>query len=493
MKSNLHFGKACKWFFAVLLLCLFFLFGVFSYGLKVNAAGSNQSGETEQEQQQESGGERAIQSYTMYYATTDIGSHFNATCVVSQAFIDYFSNINAYVDILYFSFNNSNAPNTHFEVSDTGTIQMRYYSNTDVANMTNTLCTMDDVNYSDFFYFDYYRTGSTNNYTYHFLFELYSARGQLKYSTESISFWNRNYYTGNTITWQVGTNLLLNEQGSTTRNPAQHFPVSSAMQNMVLDEGNIKNAYYQDNVYSGGTSDNMRAYVFKEPMQAWDGQMYSICEIYFSNGNGYRLDLYPGYNEIEIVNINTGQSEYTITEYYEEMYIGLWQDITQSPYTFYIRTFAPSYSSTTQQPLYDYYFNTNSLNGDFTLDELLINYIKYGNTFFGHFQYYAQGGSIDYIQGTMNKWLLEHNKEFMSVGYDLGLSDNTAFDEGYAAGQAGANAISPALNIITGIFEAIGTIFAIELVPHVPIGVFFLVPLFFGVLGLIIWIWRGKN
>lgn len=64
------------------------------------------------------------------------------------------------------------------------------------------------------------------------------------------------------------------------------------------------------------------------------------------------------------------------------------------------------------------------------------------------------------------------------------------YDVGYIAGQQGENAISPIWNLLQGIFGTIGAIFSIELAPHVYIGYFFLVPLFFGVVGLILWIWR---
>lgn len=70
------------------------------------------------------------------------------------------------------------------------------------------------------------------------------------------------------------------------------------------------------------------------------------------------------------------------------------------------------------------------------------------------------------------------------VGYQLG------YDTGYDDGASGNNAVSSFINILTSIFTGIGAIFSIELFPHITIGLFLLVPLFFGVLGLILWIWR---
>lgn len=73
-------------------------------------------------------------------------------------------------------------------------------------------------------------------------------------------------------------------------------------------------------------------------------------------------------------------------------------------------------------------------------------------------------------------------------GYNSGY--NSGYNTGYDDGQAGENAISPVWNLFQGIFGTIGTIFTIELAPHVYIGYFFLVPLFLAVVGLILWIWR---
>lgn len=86
-------------------------------------------------------------------------------------------------------------------------------------------------------------------------------------------------------------------------------------------------------------------------------------------------------------------------------------------------------------------------------------------------------------------------KEEFNIGYNKGYAAanfdyDSAFNEGYIAGQAGENAVSPVWNLFQGIFGTLGAIFSIELAPHVYIGYFFLVPLFFGVVGLILWIWR---
>ena len=67
---------------------------------------------------------------------------------------------------------------------------------------------------------------------------------------------------------------------------------------------------------------------------------------------------------------------------------------------------------------------------------------------------------------------------------------DTAYAAGYAAGQEGETSVEPVFNLLTHIFSIIGAIWQIELVPHVPLGLFILVPIFFAIVGLVLWIWR---
>ena len=71
-----------------------------------------------------------------------------------------------------------------------------------------------------------------------------------------------------------------------------------------------------------------------------------------------------------------------------------------------------------------------------------------------------------------------------SSGYQAG------YQAGYNQGQTGDTAMTPVFNVLTHVFTSLGSILSIELVPHIPLGLFLLVPLFFAVLGLILWIWR---
>lgn len=78
------------------------------------------------------------------------------------------------------------------------------------------------------------------------------------------------------------------------------------------------------------------------------------------------------------------------------------------------------------------------------------------------------------------------------TGYELGLTDGDAigYQRGLAEGMAGATPVSQTIGVVSSIFAGIGSVMAIQLFPGFPLGLLILVPLFFAVLGLILWIWR---
>lgn len=116
----------------------------------------------------------------------------------------------------------------------------------------------------------------------------------------------------------------------------------------------------------------------------------------------------------------------------------------------------------------------------------MYNYaLTYRYNYFNNFRITGFRGGYDlgYSEGASANETQAFN-DGKAVGYQLGLQD------GYDQGMRGDNAVSSFINILTSIFTGIGAIFSIELFPHITIGLFLLVPLFFGVLGLILWIWR---
>lgn len=109
----------------------------------------------------------------------------------------------------------------------------------------------------------------------------------------------------------------------------------------------------------------------------------------------------------------------------------------------------------------------------------------------GYDEGYDVGHNDGYIEGYDDgEASLDAYQSGYDAGYTAGEQTQTAYWDGYDDGQAGNTAITPIFNTLAGIFTVIGSVLSIELVPHVPIGLFILVPLFFAVIGLVLWIWR---
>lgn len=151
-------------------------------------------------------------------------------------------------------------------------------------------------------------------------------------------------------------------------------------------------------------------------------------------------------------------------------------------------------AATSTNDIYDYlkgFINVKTSRHALDINDTL--YYLNNNLFFVSFyqwglraiagDYYDEGYSDGYAAGQENGF---------DDGYDTGYGEG--YDEGYNLGYEdgieGETLFSPAFRMISDIFVAIGSIMSIELVPHIPIGLLILVPLFFSVLGLILWIWR---
>lgn len=148
-----------------------------------------------------------------------------------------------------------------------------------------------------------------------------------------------------------------------------------------------------------------------------------------------------------------------------------------------------------------------------------ISYNQYNRLYqAGYTSGYNFGYQLGYDDGYADGETAGYNSGY-NTGYNAGLADNTTaynhgYDDGYAdgyrygvvygyddgyetgynvgftEGQAGATPVSKTIGIISSIFAGIGEVLAVELFPGFTIGILILVPLFFGVLGLILWIWR---
>lgn len=148
-----------------------------------------------------------------------------------------------------------------------------------------------------------------------------------------------------------------------------------------------------------------------------------------------------------------------------------------------IRTRTDDFLSVSNMIIFDAGFSNTINNTSYFVDYIndnisVLSIVDFAKNTYGA-QYYRDGYADGHIDGL---------DEGEIIGYDNGYEDG--YDVGYDDGQLGENAISPVLNILSAIFTGVGAIFSIELVPHVPLGVFILVPLFFAVVGLVLWIWR---
>lgn len=130
------------------------------------------------------------------------------------------------------------------------------------------------------------------------------------------------------------------------------------------------------------------------------------------------------------------------------------------------------------------------------VDNQILNAYLFQSVINSSYQYgYDDGDYFGYQRGASDGYD-DGYSDGESDGYTFGFRDgqidgyHEGYDIGYTDGQNGENAVSPTFNILTGIFTAIGSIMSIELAPHVPLGLFILIPLFFSALGLILWIWR---
>lgn len=170
------------------------------------------------------------------------------------------------------------------------------------------------------------------------------------------------------------------------------------------------------------------------------------------------------------------------------------------------------YMNTTYIALYSINSNYNSQSGEitFTINQNIktieapynlnggdaasnIKYYFYGNLISSYYENYVAAWDTTYMNIILNDYFNYElfNYELIN-GYDTGYSDG--YDRGYELGYvSGENTITPlnkVWNIIGGIFQVVANVMAIELFPHIPLGTFFLIPLIFGAIGFIFWIWK---
>lgn len=85
-----------------------------------------------------------------------------------------------------------------------------------------------------------------------------------------------------------------------------------------------------------------------------------------------------------------------------------------------------------------------------------------------------------YINNNAQEYAHDKEQNAYTNGYYTGLQD----------GEEGKSPLTRVWEIIGGVFNAVANVMSIELFPSIPVGIFFLVPLVFGAVGFIFWIWK---
>lgn len=295
---------------------------------------------------------------------------------------------------------------------------------------------------------------------------------------------------GNQITANQGDDFydIMNELGYTLDNTNTYLFVDSATNYPILGI----NFYYGLSLSGQPETVNVQFYSFEE-----NQVMYSIKQTYtyntsydkflivywrpFTDRVEYQLFSYSNmqYETQPLVFNTEGTLQYV--PIYDESYQGQGYEESQSPenmYFVYSRSNLHSndimYISNVD-PAYTFSYWINIYNNGLTYRYNYYNDMRIKAYRNGYSSGYTDGGDAE-----------------VSESYQLGLQEGQriGYNEGYDAGARGDNAVSSFINILTSIFTGIGAIFSIQLFPHITIGLFLLVPLFFGVLGLILWIWR---
>ena len=120
-------------------------------------------------------------------------------------------------------------------------------------------------------------------------------------------------------------------------------------------------------------------------------------------------------------------------------------------------------------------------------------YVKTYGLCYGHFNEYNATAFNDsqiksYVNGVIGPQLGDIVDAVGSQAYNRGYG--AGYSQGYTDGEGTITPFDRFWSILTGVFSSVGAVLSINLFPGVPLGIFILIPLFFGAVGLILWIWR---
>lgn len=294
---------------------------------------------------------------------------------------------------------------------------------------------------------------------------------------------------GNNLTANQGDDFfdLMNELGYNLDNTNTYLFHNTSTNYPILGIN-----FYYTLVNGNPTQLNVQFFSFEE-----NTIMYSITHTY---------DYYTCYNKFLMVYWRpfTHYVDYTIYEYNEMTYentpvrftqYGTYQTIPIYDEIYWGEGYDESQS---QENMYFRYMRTNLHSNEILYlsnvepTQTMAYYVSVYNQALTYRYNYYNDLRITGYRGGYNQGYIDGGSSSTETAYQNGYQKGylKGKEDGYDDGAQGNNAVSSAINVLSSIFGAIGAIFSIELFPHITLGLFLLVPLFFGVLGLILWIWR---
>lgn len=472
-----------KILYTLILLLTIGCFFAFS-SLKVNAASGNQSGGQEQQEEQEEQPVRATAG--VYYKT--IGTN-NSRYQAANIYISYASMLNNYlsagnsIDLLYtINTDPNNSTYNRWKFTLSKDANSKTYINYIIPSYTgdtfNEIKSGNfEINETNAVIISFYQV-RVNSSTYNKIdINYYGYTGsawQTNVATISVQTWDSSYLGASTSLMRLDYPMALELSSASTSYQNTPIPINT----------NFLSSYASFSIPNNTLipqANDFNYIICKEFTEVWQrdtsGGDYGSKLITFETASiKYHFWLFPSVEELRVYT----ESNSTLT-------------------------------------LLDTYAYNNDSYLCFIYDKVSGgNYLEFGicearfNTTTNSIYYYKIGGDDDIVNNTEITSITFNDSAagiFQDANYILSVeqippriadyTDETiytyGYDNGYTAGLEGENGFSPFWNVLAGIFTSLGSIFAVELVPHVPIGLFFMVPLFFIMLGFIMWIWRGKQ
>ena len=445
--------------------------------IKANASGSNQQQPTEEEEQENNGGERALES-NFLFSTTYIG--YSATSnnnKQAQIYIeinnDILTNTNDYY-ICGYSTTASNMTtfNTGISVRKIG-----QYIQVDTVNSSNERTTeyyaLSNLQLNDVLLFCISSTGTYYLYHYRYINQNWQNIQLIKqYTTTKNATWTFNKNIAlltatktiplNTTYTTFDSNYVLAIQSQTT----------NTYNTIYIDQAKYNNIYIKE----------------------WGEQWENIPQ---GNRNVLLARIYDGesYLDVDITLIQNSENAWLHCEYYDATQETITDLGTYKQYNKNDLVTIRGDNSTSQQTTVT--INVVKQKVEVQNNSITITYENKANFYMvtspidkAIFYNIASGYNTTTSQTQIQiaqKICGQTPIGALKDAYDVGKQ------EGYESGLQGQTAITPFFAIIGNIFGGIGDILEIELAPHLPLGIFIAIPLFFGAVGFIFWLWRRSR